>query len=75
MPRSTGDPHQNAEDRHLGAVVGSLEAAEQAAGRGDYGAALRWVQVIESLGDELPMTYVIKRQTWRTALAENQRPA
>jgi len=65
-PRET---QVSAHDRHQAAVVRSFGSAEQAAARGDYADALSWVQVVEAIGDPIPIEYQTKRRTWLSALA------
>jgi len=68
-PRET---HVSAHDRHLAAVARSFGWAEQAAARGDFAEALSWVQVVEAIGDLIPIDYQTKRRTWLSALAESR---
>jgi hypothetical protein len=55
-------------DRHLAAVARSFGWAEEAAARGDYADALSWIQVVEAIGDLIPIEYQTKRRTWLSAL-------
>jgi len=68
-PRET---QVSARDRHLAAVARSFGWAEDAAARGDYADALSWVQVVEAIGDVVPIEYQTKRQGWLSALAESR---
>ena len=56
-------------DRHQLAVASSLQWADEAAARGDYGRALSWLRAIEAIGDELPASYQEKRVVWLDALS------
>jgi hypothetical protein len=62
----------SAHDRHLAAVARTFGWAEEAAGRGDYADALSWVQVVQAIGDLIPMEYQTKRRAWLSALAGNR---
>jgi hypothetical protein len=56
--------------RHARAVEQSLKWAEEAARRGDYEAALRWLVTVEAVeGGELPPGLRAKRRRWATAAA------
>jgi hypothetical protein len=68
-PRET---QVSARDRHLAAVARSFAWAEEAAKRGDYTDALSWVQVVEAIGDVIPIEYQTKRQAWLSALTESR---
>jgi hypothetical protein len=59
----------SAHDRHKAAVARSLGWAEEAAARGDYAEALSWVQVVQAIGDQIPIEYQTKRRAWLSALA------
>jgi hypothetical protein len=55
----------SAHDRHLAAVVArTFGSAEEAAARGDYADALSWVQVVQAIGDLIPIEYQTKRRGW-----------
>jgi hypothetical protein len=62
----------SAQDRHLAAVARTFGWAEEAAARGDYAEALSWVQVVQAIGDQIPIEYQTKRRAWFTALAGNR---
>jgi hypothetical protein len=68
-PRET---HVSAQDRHLAAVARTFGWAEEAAARGDYADALSWVQVVQAIGDLIPIEYQTKRSAWLSALAGNR---
>jgi len=62
----------SAHDRHLAAVARTFGWAEEAAARGDYADALSWVQVVQAIGDLIPIEYQTKRRAWLSALAGNR---
>jgi hypothetical protein len=62
----------SAHDRHLAAVARSFGWAEEAAARGEYAEALSWVQVVQAIGDLIPIEYQTKRRAWLSALAGNR---
>jgi hypothetical protein len=62
----------SAHDRHLAAVARTFGYAEEAAARGDYADALSWVQVVQAIGDLIPIEYQTKRRAWLSALAGNR---
>jgi len=72
LAASRRETQVSARDRHLAAVARSFGWAEQAAARGDYADALSWVQVVEAIGDLIPIEYQTKRRTWLSALAESR---
>jgi hypothetical protein len=45
-----------------------LRSADEAAARDDYVEAVRWVETIRRLGDELPDEYKAKLETWLSAI-------
>lgn len=59
-------------DRHLAAVARSLGWAQESAQRGDYADALGWVQVLEAIGDTVPLEFETKREEWLRALADSR---
>ncbi len=61
--RATADPVA----RHRAAVENTLRWADQAAGRGDFRAALAWLAWLDLIGEELPDGYGTKRAAWRSA--------
>ena len=68
---------RKAADEHSAALELALDAADAAAGWGDLGAALRWLDVAEGLNVTVPPEYALKREQW-TALrrsGENERAA
>ena len=65
---AVAEPGAGARAKHLAAVAGTLCWADESAARGDYADALRWVEMIEALGDPLPHEYETKRRSWRGAL-------
>lgn len=68
-PGATGDDDDNRsnvfESQHAAIIGRTLRWADEAAARRDYAEALRWVETVRSLGQELPAHYEAKRQTWR----------
>jgi hypothetical protein len=58
---------------HRAAVERSLEWAHESAARGDYADALRWVAMVESLGDELSEDLATERLAWGDALTVSRR--
>ncbi len=57
------------EREHEAALQLALDFAEIDAREGDYGEALRWLEVAERLNVTLPAEYVERRDRWRAALA------
>jgi hypothetical protein len=73
LPASTPrEASVSAHDRHLAAVARTFGWAEEAAARGDYAEALSWVQVVQAIGDQIPIEYQTKRRAWFSALAGNR---
>jgi sulfide:quinone oxidoreductase len=63
-----GEDAERAEVDHREAVERALTAADAGAGRRDYEAALRWLDVAEQLEVVLPPRYAEKRRRWREEL-------
>jgi hypothetical protein len=57
-------------ERHRLAVARTLAWADEAAGRGEYGEALAWLETVEAVDAELPQPYVVKRAAWRRLEAD-----
>lgn len=57
------------EREHEAALRLALDFAEIDAREGDYGEALRWLEVAERLNVTLPAEYVQRRDDWRAAVA------
>jgi hypothetical protein len=57
------------EAEHRATTQVALEAAEADASRGDYRAALRWLDVAERLELTLPAEYALRREQWRKMTA------
>jgi sulfide:quinone oxidoreductase len=55
-------------DHHPGLEL-ALDAAEAAAGWGDYGSALRWLGVAEQLNVVLPAGWAAKRSAWHARVS------
>jgi hypothetical protein len=72
VPGGSSPEPRDAVERHRAAVAGSLRFASESAARADYRDALGWLQVLESVGEQLPADYVAKRQTWLGAVASDQ---
>jgi hypothetical protein len=53
--------------QHEAAVFRTLSWADEAAADHDYTGALAWLDVIESIGDQLPEEHQRKRATWALA--------
>jgi hypothetical protein len=53
--------------RHDAAVTRTLAWANEAAARNEYDDALRWLAVIDAIGDPLPAGYATKQVEWRLA--------
>ncbi len=56
------------EAKHAAIIARTLRWADDAAERGDWGEALRWVEKVRDLGQALPADYEAKRQTWLHAV-------
>jgi hypothetical protein len=55
-------------ERHLAAVARTLQWADESAERGDHLDAIAWLKTLEAIGDELPVVYEIRRDSWRAQL-------
>jgi len=60
------------EAQHAAIVARTLRWADEAAARDDYVEALRWVETIRGLGEELPDEYEAKRESWLGAIDPEQ---
>jgi uncharacterized membrane-anchored protein len=56
------------EERHAEIIGRTLRWADDAAERGDWSEALRWVEKVRSLGVSLSADYEAKRQAWLQAV-------
>ena len=61
------------EAQHAAIIARTLRWADEAAARHDYVEAVRWVETIRSLGEELPNEYKAKRETWLEAIGPDHR--
>lgn len=70
MIMSSGEPQRSNpfEAEHAAIIARTLRWADEAAARHDYAEAVRWVETIRSLGEELPDDYGAKRETWLRAI-------
>ena len=68
MSRDEGDPTRAFEARHAAIIARTLSWADEAAARHDYAEAVRWVETIRSLGEELPHEFEAKREVWLRSL-------
>lgn len=61
---NTHDRPVHPSERHAAAVRNSLRWAQDAADRSDYVDALGWINVLESIGEQIPAAYQAKRRAW-----------
>ncbi len=77
MGRGHGEA-SGSERRAAPALRRTLGWADEAADRGEHSEALSWLYTAESVGYELPETYLGKREQWRSILSDSsareQRP-
>ena len=52
---------------HDAAVTRTLAWANEAAAREEYADALRWLAVLDAIGDPLPAGYATKQVAWQLA--------
>ncbi len=52
------------EAKHRAAVATTLHWADEAARCGDHVDALAWLDALEAMGDKLPKTYEVRRDSW-----------
>jgi hypothetical protein len=50
--------------KHRAAVATTLRWADEAARCGDHVDALAWLDALEAIGDKLPKTYELRRDSW-----------
>ena len=67
VENSHEDPN-DFEARHAAIIARTLQWADEAAARQDYGEALRWVETVRCFGNALPDDYEAKRRRWMLAL-------
>ncbi len=65
----------NAESAHSAAVANSLALADEAAAVGDYVNALRWLHMLEAIGEPLPGGYLAKRRAWASQVIQGDPPS
>lgn len=68
MSESGAEQAESFEAKHAAIIDRTLRWADDAAERGNWGEALRWVEKVRSLGQPLPAGYEEKRQSWRQAI-------
>lgn len=68
MSREEPDPATSFEARHAAIIARTLRWADEAAARRDFAEALRWVETVRRLGDELPHEFTAKRDAWLRAI-------
>ena len=68
-----GEDASTRAEQHRSAVALSLRFAVLDAGQGDYGQALRWLDVAEKLNVTLPPEYVTRRADWLEILRSRKR--
>ena len=56
------------EAKHAAIIARTLRWGDEAAERGDWSEALRWVEKVRSLGQPLSAEYEAKRQVWLQAV-------
>ena len=61
------------EARHAAIIARTLRWADVAPARRDYGQAVRWVETVRGLGDDLPDEYEAKRHMWLNAIDRDRR--
>lgn len=67
MSESRHEHTESFEAKHAAIIARTLRWADDAAGRGNWREALRWVDKVRSLGQPLPADYEEKRQVWAKA--------
>ena len=68
MTRSDRDQPPVFEAQHAAIIARTLRWADEAAARHDYVEAVRWVETIRRLGDEVPEEYKAKLDSWLGAI-------
>lgn len=61
------------EANHAAIIARTLGWADEAAARHDYVQAVRWVETVRGLGDEVPGEYEAKREVWLDAIGRERR--
>jgi hypothetical protein len=72
---SRGEPQRANpfEAQHAAIIARTLRWADEAASRHNYVEAVRWVETILSLGEQLPDEYKAKREIWLGATDREHR--
>jgi hypothetical protein len=60
------------EANHAAIIARTLRWADEAAARRDYVEAVRWIDTVRSLGDNLSEEYTAKHQRWLDAIGGRQ---
>lgn len=68
MSRGEAERANPFEAQHAAIIARTLRWADEAAARRDYAEALRWVETVRSLGEELPDEFKAKREAWLGAI-------
>ena len=68
MSRGESERANAFEARHAAIIARTLRWADEASARHDYAEAVRWVETIRSLGEELPGEFKAKREAWLRAV-------
>lgn len=68
MSESGHEHTESFEAKHAAIIARTLRWADDAAERGNWREALRWVEKVRSLGQPLPADYEEKRQAWVEAV-------
>jgi hypothetical protein len=61
------------EAQHAAIIARTLGWADEAAARRDYAQAVRWVETVRGLGNELPGEYKAKHARWQNAIETEPR--
>ena len=61
------------EATHAAIIARTLGWADEAAARRDYVQAVRWVETVRGLGDDVPDEYEAKRHMWLDAIDRDRR--
>ena len=70
---SGGERGSAFEANHAAIIARTLRWADEAAARGDYVEAVRWVKTVRDLGHDLSSEYEAKNQTWLNAIEADRR--
>ena len=61
------------EAEHAAIIGRTLRWADDAAARGEYAKAVRWVDTVRGLGEGLPDEYEAKQESWLNAIELERR--